>query len=246
MNVQLTDKPSYTIHFIPGVKQINSEDEARGYNGSSLLASDTLDHRAGEKLPVGKIDTLLTIKHRNVILQDSGINLPIPIANSVGSEYNNLLSLMNIHRPRNVDEYDNSIAAYYYPAFSLCYAFEPELKGHNEILSAAFRAHEWYLPAVGEAIYIVEEYLKAERGIFAQAIKDGLFSLMSFTVNSNGVKNTPELWTSSQRVNFGRTHGVRSLRVEQKSPTEKKAECFEINYNYSNNFKIQALPVCQF
>lgn len=153
---------------------------------------------------------------------------------------------MNIHRPRNVDDYDNSIAAYYYPAYSLCYAFEPGLKGHNESLNAAFRAHEWYLPAVGEAIYIVEEYLKAERGIFAQAIKDSIFSLMSFTVNSNGVKNTPELWTSSQRANFGRTNSVRTLRVEQKSPGKKDAECFEINYNYSNNFRIQALPVCQF
>lgn len=245
-NVQLTDKPSYPVHFVPGVKQINSEAEARRYDGLSLLASDTLDHRAGEKLPVGKIDTLLTIKHRDVILQDSGVNLPIPVANSVGNEYNNLLSLMNIHRPRNNNDVDESIAAYYYPAYSLCYAFEPGLKGHNESLSATFKAHEWYLPAVGEAIYIMEEYLKAESGIFAQAIRDGLFSLMSFTVNSNGVKNTPLLWTSSQRVNFGRTNSVRTLRVEQKSPTAKVAECFEVNYNYSNNFRIQVLPVCQF
>jgi hypothetical protein len=157
-----------------------------------------------------------------------------------------LLSLMNIHRPRNNNDVDESIAAYYYPAYSLCYAFEPGLKGHNESLSATFKAHEWYLPAVGEAIYIMEEYLKAESGIFAQAIRDGLFSLMSFTVNSNGVKNTPLLWTSSQRVNFGRTNSVRTLRVEQKSPTARVAECFEVNYNYSNNFRIQVLPVCQF
>ena len=153
---------------------------------------------------------------------------------------------MNIHRPQNNGERDESIAVYYYPAFSLCYAFEPGLKGHNESLNAAFKAHEWYLPAVGEAIYIAEEYLKAEKGIFAQAIRDGLFSLMNFTVNSNGVKNTLELWTSSQRVNSGRVNDVRTLRVEQKTVTPKEIECFNANYNYANNYRIQVLPVCQF
>ena len=69
---------------------------------------------------------------------------------------------------------------------------------------------------------------------------------MSFTVNSNGVKSTPELWTSSQRVNYGRTNSVRTMRVERKSPAVKVAECFEINYNYSNNYRIQVVPVCQF
>ena len=246
-SVRLTDKPDYSVHFIPGVKQIRSDDEARLYYGLSLLASDTLEHRAGEKLPVGKIDTLLTIKHRDVILQDSGVNLPIPVANSVGSEYNNLLSFMNIHRPRNNSENeDNTIASYYYPAFSLCYAFEPGLKGHNESLNASFKAHEWYLPAVGEAIYIIEEYLKAESGIFAQAIKDGLFSMLKFTINSGGWKETPGLWTSSQRMNYSALHQVRVLRVEKKTLTEKEAMTFDANYNYTNRFKLQVLPVCQF
>ena len=229
------------------MKQIRSDDEARLYYGLSLLASDILEHQAGEKLPVGKIDTLLTIKHRDIILQDSGINLPIPVANSVGSEYNNLLSLMNIHRPRNnSDSDDTTIAVYYYPAFSLCYAFEPGLKGHNESLSTAFKAHQWYLPSVGEAILIMEEYLKAESGIFAQAIKDGLFSMLKFTVNSNGWKETPSLWTSSQRMNYNASYQVRTLRVEKKTLAEKEAVAFDANYNYTNRFKIQVLPVCQF
>ena len=51
---------------------------------------------------------------------------------------------------------DNS--SWYFPAASYCYSYEPgcsDLKLKNgEVLSGAFKAHNWFLPSIGELIHI--------------------------------------------------------------------------------------------
>jgi hypothetical protein len=248
-NIQLTDNPQYSVYIIPGAGQIGREDDAMRYMGLKELPNDLLDVPAGTRMPVGKMDTLYTIKHRNIILQDSGVNMPIPMTNSAATEYTHLMNSLKLYRVGNtVTNGDGTVATYYFPATSICYAYVPSLKGHNEKLDARFGEHSWYNPSVGEALLIVHEYLKGKNGAFAQAIKDGILQLIQFSTNSNGVKVTPEINTSTQRFNYNNPTQQRFLRVEKASASEENTDVVSININYNvwNGWFIQVIPVCQF
>lgn len=98
-----------------------------------------------ENKPLGMSNTLAIISYRNILLNDSNINLPIPEQQATQngrSVWENLLEDMT-------QAAMNNIKQYYYPAASLCYAYEPSV-GQDESLDAKFRAGKWYLPLMTE------------------------------------------------------------------------------------------------
>ena len=104
-------------------------------------------YKQGDQVPVGLVKTLKAIQHRNKILSDSGVDLPIPEASEDLTEQGSLTNLINevIASNGNQSKYQQ----FYYPAISKCYAYQPSVKV-GEVLADKFKAHNWYLPTAGE------------------------------------------------------------------------------------------------
>lgn len=140
LNVKLTDHPGYPTADIPTLG-----------NGSSGSVGDKVNG-----IPVGKYNTQLIIAHRNVVLKDSGVNLPVPEEqaaagnDSVFSYLSNDLS--------NAAVKGNSLTAYYYPAASMCYAYEPAVR-KNEKLDDRFKAGQWFLPICNAIVTMLNNKL---------------------------------------------------------------------------------------
>lgn len=204
--IKLTDRPSYDCYDVPvlenvstsGIDNNNStiadttyregnvdslgfkmfpENTALGQlKKKQILLSEGLgDYNTGEYIPYGLYNTLLIIKHRDIILSDSGVNLPVPKAGSL-SEYNSLMqNILDI-----ISKHTNFYRQFYYPAASMCYAYEPSVKP-GEVLSNKFRAHKWWLPSVGELGRICYYKLQGydygnKQAIFAKAYNIGIFT----------------------------------------------------------------------
>lgn len=141
--------------------------------GFVVLSGDILNHSEGETIPVGLYETLCAIRHRNKILRDSGINLPVPTASATETEsecFKRLLAAANV-TPGNGFRY-------YFPIFSLAYAYEPKVK-EGEALSDRFKAHCWFVPAPGD-LGIVAWHGKQTEGVDAIFSKAKTFLAMSF------------------------------------------------------------------
>lgn len=128
-------------------------------NGSNITGMETIDEelaqlsgclKAGAKVPVGMANTLKYIRHRNLILKDSGINLPIPKASDAQTEDECLTRYMENVASLHPDA-PESYKCFYWPAVSRCYAFEP-IVSSTEVLADKFRVHNWYLPSSGEMV----------------------------------------------------------------------------------------------
>ena len=144
------------------------------------------------EVPKGKVNTSLLIDYRDQILRDENFDEDYdnPTSGWTGSiepnEYAYLIKLLN-------SAPDNLV---YYPAASYCYAYEPGIIANskvqlkeNEILSNKFKAHNWFLPAAGELIYMWY-------GIqFKQDYSNGK-TLKSFDEYSN--ENKHYIWSSSE------------------------------------------------
>lgn len=142
------------------------------------LTADFHGYKAGTKIPVGLLKTLRIIDHRDTILNDSGVNLPLPSANATQTETENLKSLID----EIVSLYGaNKYAQYYYPAASYCHAYEPTTLREGEVLNPKFKAHNWYLPSQGELMRMYWYHSKGyevgkEFAIFARASTAKLFT----------------------------------------------------------------------
>ena len=176
------------------IKDVNIRDESdtgdadgfriyptnRAYGDMQLvtLTSDYHGYKAGTKVPVGLLKTLRIIDHRDTILNDSGVNLPLPSANATQTEAENLTSLLE----EIVSLYGASkYRQYYYPAASYCHAYEPTTLREGEVLSDKFKAHNWYLPSSGELARLYWYHSKGyevgkEFSIFARASTVKLFT----------------------------------------------------------------------
>ena len=157
--------------------------------GTTNTGKDTLSpelallsgaYKKGDEVPVGLVKTLKIIQHRNKILEDSGVNLPIPEATESYTEQAMLTQYINdvIANNENLSKYQQ----FYYPAVSKCYAYQPVVKADEE-LADKFKYHNWYLPSVGE---LMRMYWHARQGvnydddkigaIFQKALNDGVFN----------------------------------------------------------------------
>ena len=90
--------------------------------------------------------TIQIIEHRDKILEDSGINLPVPAATDKATELEVLQELM----AKVVADNDGmtKFRQFYYPAASLCHAYEPTVRP-GEVLADKFKAGNWFLPCEG-------------------------------------------------------------------------------------------------
>ena len=98
-------------------------------------------------VPLGKYYTKLIIVHRNTILKDSGINLPVP-EEQAEQDGGSVMDHLNTDMA-NAYQKGEALRRYYYPAASLCYSYQPSV-GKNEVLDNKFKAGQWYLPTVAE------------------------------------------------------------------------------------------------
>ena len=140
LNVKLTDHPGYSTADIPTLG-----------NGSSGSVGDKVNG-----IPVGKYNTQLIIAHRNVILKDSGVNLPVPEEQAAAGNDSAFTYLTNDLSDAAVK--GNNLTAYYYPAASMCYAYEPAV-GKNEKLDDRFKAGQWFLPTCSAIITMRDKKL---------------------------------------------------------------------------------------
>lgn len=112
--------------------------------------------KAGDSVPYGMRQTLLILEYRNRVLADAGFD--IPTASSMQTELQSLRNEMNTHQ---------AYTAYYYPAASYCYAFEPDA----ENLDGRFKANHWYLPTTKE---LVEMSKVQKSDAFSNAAANGI------------------------------------------------------------------------
>ena len=116
---------------------------------------------AGEYMPRSLYNTLVLMTHRNKVCQDSGVNIQIPAATSSMTEMESLISLMDAIVQRNGNQ--AKYRQYYYPAASMCHAYEPSIKS-GLTLDEKFKAGNWALPALGTMARFSWYYMKAMAG----------------------------------------------------------------------------------
>lgn len=199
-NITLEDNPEYSVYDIPlltnktvtGLSTNFVNDEIRdnsSIDGFKVLDKNTFVGEIGfeelmtslgnykEKalLPWGLINTLKIIQHRNTILLDGAISLPLPTQSENTSLLQSLYNVINnlVEKNGNNDQY----SSYYYPAASQCNCYEPVVK-QGEILAERFKAGNWFLPSGGELARLYWYHSKGyevgvENAIFANAVAQG-------------------------------------------------------------------------
>lgn len=130
-----------------GIACAGSKNTGKGTMSAELALLAGKTWKSGDEAPIGYIDTLRIIQHRNKILEDSGVNLPIPAEEDGVSENSILTDYINDVVANNSSQW--KYQQFYYPAASRCYAYQPSV-ANGETLSDKFKAHNWYLPASGE------------------------------------------------------------------------------------------------
>ena len=121
-------------------------DTAMGDIGFVQLTAKLGKFNEGDVIPRGLMKTIQIIEHRDKILEDSGINLPVPAATDKATELEVLQELM----AKVVADNDGmtKFRQFYYPAASLCHAYEPTVRP-GEVLADKFKAGNWFLPCEG-------------------------------------------------------------------------------------------------
>ena len=204
--IELQDRPDYSILNVPTIQDITqrgtsltsiSDETSRDEttygdpDGFKIYSPDTFfgtlgfitldkalgDYPAGAKIPYGLANTLRIVAHRDIILSDSAVNLPLPQKTENMSSYQHLALLMNELEQR---ENDSRYRQFYYPAASMCNTYEPGIKT-GEKLSDLFKAGKWFLPSGGELARICWYHLQGyelgtPNAIFARAANDGVLS----------------------------------------------------------------------
>ena len=136
-SIKLTDSPTYDCGDTPVANDNNGD-----LTTLKVMPEDFGPYKQGQTVRLGIYNQYLLIKHRNKILSDSGINLPIPQADSTKTELDSLKELLTEASAKG-----GAVRREYYPAESYCYAYQPSVKA-GETLVEKFTAHHWWLPIV--------------------------------------------------------------------------------------------------
>lgn len=171
--LSLTDSPEYNNILVPGIPNVQMvwqnipaseilDIESGGFKNHSQTSvyragfieagADVGIVEAGTVVPIGLLETAWLIAHRNKILRDSGINLPLPVKSETETELDCLKRLI-----AEADNVPGEGYKYYYPAASAAYAYEPTVKA-GETLHEKFKAHKWFLPVPGDLMRIGQAY----------------------------------------------------------------------------------------
>lgn len=142
--------------------------------------------KINDKISYGQYKTLTIIAHRDIILNDSNINMPIPQKTANMSEKEVLSQYIQNIVIMNKDEYRQ----YYYPTAS--YSFAHTVSVDNDEIGL----HKWYLPSSGEAIRLIwynEKGYKfnSEYSIFSQGVQDKVYdpTISNYATSSETGKN---------------------------------------------------------
>ena len=125
------------------------------------IENDGIYHEARSIMPIGLYKTLAIIEHRNKILSDSSVGLPIPTESASSTELQDLNNCITTYKSGNQHHL-------YYPAASACYAYEPKVDN----LDNKFKKHTWWLPTSGEILRILY-YALNNLPEFQKPISDG-------------------------------------------------------------------------
>lgn len=132
----------------------------------------------------GQLNTLKIIAHRDYILQDPNVNLPVPKATADKTLEQSLSECIKSVQA----EHNNArkYQQYYYPAASYCNAYVPTLDNDAETLAEPFTEGHWFLMSSGEMArcswYAMKGYdVGVANNIFAQAKADFRFDAFSIT-----------------------------------------------------------------
>lgn len=170
-SITLVDHPAYSCFNIPTMLDITSRglttdyiteetyrDEtgagdpdgykyvtgAAGSIGFTEVTEPIGGYQRGDSIPIGLLNTLRIIAHRDLILNDPALDeLPKP-GNDGAGLYQSIINCVTAA---------NAIAPkyrqFYYPAASLCNAYEPGVKA-GETLADCFKQGKWFAPASGD------------------------------------------------------------------------------------------------
>ena len=193
------------------------------------------DYSIDSILNLGYIQTLKIVHHRNNILKKGIPQLAlnpdsepfhIPLSYGDYSEMDDLLQCMsNIKKWGDNTMPDGSPEKWthlYFPAASVCYAYEPTSLQKEEFLTDKFKKHNWFLPAIGLLARIAIYSNGVNYKKFSKAIDKGLYIPI-------GTKN--QIWSSI--INYSdKSHYV-------------NVETFEIGgAGKQSNFTVR--PICAF
>lgn len=135
----------------------------------------------GDMIARGQLNTIKILAHRDYILQDSNVNLPIPKATPTQTLEESLSQCINSVQAshNNATKYQQ----YYYPAASYCNAYVPSLNSGDHLVEK-FGEGRWFLMSSGEMArcswYAMKGYnLGVANNIFAQAKADLRFEVFS-------------------------------------------------------------------
>lgn len=154
---------------------------------------DKLGFKVKDKIPVGQLDTLYIIRHRDIILGDSAVDLPIPKSTSTKTEMDDLID--NITKVVAAHSNDNKYNAYYYPAASFPYTYEPKVKD-GEKLDDSLKSNHWFCPSSAEfaRIAFYSEHSRTqndEYSIFQKSKQEEIFTYLNIAMGSiNGAYYT--------------------------------------------------------
>jgi hypothetical protein len=170
---------------------------------------DDINLGIGDMIAAGQLNTLRIISHRDVFLTDSNINLLIPRATSDYSEREMLDSyIANV-----ITRYGKEYQAYYYPAASYSYAYEPTISKLYP-LDEKISAHKWFLPSSGEMVRAEWHSNKgvnnmSEHAIFSQAYIDGRFTVLKGIYNSSTELNSNSIVSvSNELIGYDSGYGL--------------------------------------
>ena len=141
--------------------------------------------QVGDMVARGQLNTLKIIAHRDYILKDSNVNLPIPKATSDKTLAQSLSECIKSVQAshNNAQKYQQ----YYYPAASYCNAYVPTLDKNTQTLAEKFSEGHWFLMSPGEMArcswYAMKGYDDASvpHAIFAKPWADMRFREFSNT-----------------------------------------------------------------
>lgn len=118
--------------------------------GHTILGEyfDRVGLKVGDMVARGQLNTLKIIAHRDYILKDTNVNLPIPKATSDKTLAQSLSECIKSVQAshNNAQKYQQ----YYYPAASYCNAYVPALDNNTQMLAEQFSEGHWFLMSSGE------------------------------------------------------------------------------------------------
>lgn len=176
-------------------------------------------------IPVGLFKTLLTIGHRNRLLNEQ--SMEIPQSDLYSNEKDVLTDLLSAYG--NGSNTDDLRYLLYYPAASYCYCYEPTASN----LDDKFKKHNWWLPSSGELVRIFYYLHKTEGdiAIFNKSIEDKVFSRDYFSSDGND-----KIWTSTE-MNSDMTACVKY----------GEGRIYSTNYSYvAKSQKYYVRAICRF